>query len=214
MRKQKSKEYLTVIYMLEMKGPVRRAYIAKEMMLSRPAVSAAVRELVAEGLLTEDQEHLIRLTEQGQRMAKESICETVNRGRDLQTIAAQLQEENQFDNLRQKQQTERILWHLKQDRSEAIPEAILILSGRYYCVRVVDVGQFLNCGSAAVQKKLTRMNHYDLVRQGEEGVLKLTETGTELARMLYEQHEQERNAMLQTGMDLFEAEREVLLKSL
>ena len=44
--------------------------------------------------------------------------------------------------------------------------------------------------------------------------MKLTETGTELARMLYEQHEPDRNAMLQTGMDLFEAEREVLLKSL
>ena len=43
MREQKAKEYLSTIYMLASYGAVRASYIAREMMVSRPSVSVALK---------------------------------------------------------------------------------------------------------------------------------------------------------------------------
>ena len=63
MREQKTKEYLTAVYLLSASGPVRGAYVARELKLSRPTVSVSLQMLAEAGYLSMDDEHLIHLTE-------------------------------------------------------------------------------------------------------------------------------------------------------
>ena len=79
MREQKTKEYLTAIYLLSASGPVRGAYVARELKLSRPTVSVSLQMLAEAGYLSMDDEHLIHLTEAGEKLAREAMHETVRR---------------------------------------------------------------------------------------------------------------------------------------
>lgn len=79
MREQKTKEYLTAVYLLSASGPVRGAYVARELKLSRPTVSVSLQMLAEAGYLTMDDAHLIHLTEAGEKLAREAMHETVRR---------------------------------------------------------------------------------------------------------------------------------------
>lgn len=203
MREQKAKEYLSTIYMLASYGAVRASYIAREMMVSRPSVSVALKALESDGYLTVDRDHLIHLTESGMRKAEISIRETVDRGNNYRNIARQIQGEEPMpsEHMEIKREEQRLRLLLK-DQSASVLEAILILSKRYYSVRIIDISQFLGRSSASVRTAIERLEEYGLVSRGEETTVKLSRDGRELADYLYRQHEMARNEMIQNGLDV------------
>ena len=140
MREQKTKEYLTAIYLLSAFGPVRGAYVARELKLSRPTVSVSLQMLAEAGYLTMDNEHLIHLTEAGEKLAREAMHETVRRGKSYHELVGQPDEDEAKESCGQRRRLSRnqALHWLEKERADEIPEAILILSRRYYCVRVID----------------------------------------------------------------------------
>jgi Mn-dependent transcriptional regulator len=210
-REQTVKEYLCTIYMLASFGAVRASYIAREMLVSRPSVSVALKALEKDGYLSVDCDHLIRLTEAGKKKAEESICEKIDRGNNFSLIAEQIQGGTALSladiELRREDQLLRLL---AKDQSAGILEAILILSGRYYCVRIIDISQFLGRSSASVRAALTRLEKYGLASRGEETTVTLTEEGKTLAGRLYKEHEETQNEMMKNGLDSFEAEQKSL----
>ena len=158
MREQKTKEYLTAIYLLSASGPVRGAYVARELKLSRPTVSVSLQMLAEAGYLSMDDEHLIHLTEAGEKLAREAMHETVRRGKSYHELVGQADEDDAGGSTGQRRSLTRDQaqrW-LEKERADEIPEAILILSRRYYCVRVIDIAQFLGRSSAAVRNKRRR----------------------------------------------------------
>lgn len=203
MREQKAKEYLSTIYMLASYGAVRASYIAREMMVSRPSVSVALKALESDGYLTVDRDHLIHLTESGMRKAEISIRETVDRGNNYRSIARQIQGEEPMpsEHMEIKREEQQLRLLLK-DQSASVLEAILILSKRYYSVRIIDISQFLGRSSASVRTAIERLEEYGLVSRGEETTVKLSRDGRELADYLYRQHEMARNEMIQNGLDV------------
>ncbi len=208
MREQKVKEYLSTIYMLSSYGCVRGSYIASEMMLSRPSVSVALKALAQEGYLTVDHDHLIHLTAKGEQKAKESICETVDRGNELSMIAKQIQgERDVLPEKAEERKKEQLFRLLAKDQAQDILEAILILSKRFYSVRIIDISQFLERNSASVRSVVARLEKYGLVNRGEETTVNLTKEGKTLAEQLYKQHEDVRSELMQACTELFEAER-------
>ncbi len=213
MREQKVKEYLSGIYLLSSYGPVRAAYVAREMNLSRPAVSVALKDLSAAGYLTIDNAHLIHLTEIGKSLAKEAMAETVRRGRSYHELVGHpSEEENDASSVSfRRPSLQHALNWLEKLSASAIPEAILILSRRYYCVRVIDIAQFLGRNSGTIRSKLRQLEHNGFVSIGEESVVTLTEFGKEIAETQYDRHASDRDRLIQQGQSPDEAERSVFL---
>ena len=201
MREQRAKEYLLTIYTLQLDGPVRAAYVAREMNLSKASVSNAMKALAADGYLSVDEDRAIRLTEAGERLAHVSIHETVSRGRNVherfQTVLT-LREAGRRGELRR----------LERDRSACVLEALRILSARYYCVRAVDVSQFLHRSGASIRGKLRQLELRGYVMAGEESVYTLTPEGAELAELLYADHAPLRERLVAGGMSAGQAEQE------
>ena len=213
MREQKTKEYLTAIYLLSAFGPVRGAYVARELKLSRPTVSVSLQMLAEAGYLTMDNEHLIQLTEAGEKLAREAMHETVRRGKSYHELVGQPDEDEAEERCGQRRRLSRNQaqrW-LEKERADEIPEAILILSRRYYCVRVIDIAQFLGKNSASVRAKLRQLENNNLVTIGVESVVRLTEFGREIAKALYDRHKTEREDLIRAGQSPDEAERSVLI---
>ena len=211
MREQTAKEYLSTIYMLASYGDVRGSYIAKEMRVSRPSVSSALKALENDGYLTVDRDHLIHLTKQGEQKAEELIRETIDRGNSLRIISKQIQAETDISTAGiEKKREDQLLCLLAKDQSSCILEAIMILFRRYYSVRIIDIAQFLGRSGASVRAAIARLEKYGLVRRGEETTVKLSESGKPLAEQMYRQHEELRNKMAENGLDPFEAERTAL----
>ena len=107
---------------------------------------------------------------------------------------------------------EHLLRLLLKGQSASVLEAILILSKRYYSVRIIDISQFLGRSSASVRTAFERLEEYGLVSRGEKTTVKLSKDGRELAELLYRQHETLRNEMIQNGLDVFEAEQRSIRK--
>lgn len=213
MREQKTKEYLTAIYLLSAFGPVRGAYVARELKLSRPTVSVSLQMLAEAGYLTMDNEHLIHLTEAGEKLAREAMHETVRRGKSYHELVGQPDEDEAEESCGQRRRLSRnqALHWLEKERADEIPEAILILSRRYYCVRVIDISQFLGKNSASVRAKLRQLENNNLVTIGVESIVRLTEFGREIAEELYDRHKTEREDLIRAGQSPDEAERSVLI---
>lgn len=210
MRERKAKEYLSAIYLLGAYGRVRGAYVARELKLSRPTVSVALRALEESGYLTIDEERFVHLTEAGERLAREAMHETVRRGRDYHELVGEKTDDG--EPVRRDVTPEQAILRLKQEHATAVLEAVLILSDRYYCVRVIDAAQFLNRPSAGVRAKLRRMEHSGYVVLAEEGVVRLTESGKTLAEILYARHAPERERLCEEGPSPEEAEQRAVLQ--
>lgn len=211
MREQKTKEYLTAVYLLSASGPVRGAYVARELKLSRPTVSVSLQMLAEAGYLTMDDAHLIHLTEAGEKLAREAMHETVRRGKSYHRLVGQPEEMDGNSGQRGSLTRDQAQSWLEKERADEIPEAILILSRRYYCVRVIDIAQFLGRSSAAVRNKLRQLEHNDLAAIGEESVVRLTEFGRTVAEEQYERHAPERERLIRAGQSPDEAERNALI---
>ena len=212
MREQKAKDYLSTIHILSAYGPVRGAYVAREMKLSRPTVSVALRKLEEEGYITVDQDHLIRLTGAGKQLARESLQEKTRDedagGRNGRGSADGGEPE------RSGPTPEQAICRLEKEHAAAIPEAVLILSKRYYAVRTVDVARFLGQSSATVRAKLRRMEDSGYVLLGEEGTVRLTEFGSRIAEQLYARRAPRRDQLMKNGIPIMEAERDDLSEGL
>ena len=211
MREQKTKEYLTAVYLLSASGPVRGAYVARELKLSRPTVSVSLQMLAEAGYLTMDDDHLIHLTEAGEKLAREAMHETVRRGKSYHRLVGQPEETDGNSGQRRSLTRDQAQRWLEKERADEIPEAILILSRRYYCVRVIDIAQFLGRSSAAVRNKLRQLEHNDLAAIGEESVVRLTDFGRTVAEEQYERHAPERERLIRAGQSPDEAERNALI---
>ena len=72
-RNQKVEDYMRTIYRLQENGLVRGAYVARELGVSKPTVSVALREMEAEGYLAIQSDRTIALTEKGERIGKSVI---------------------------------------------------------------------------------------------------------------------------------------------
>lgn len=206
MREQRAKEYLQTIYTLQTTGTVRAAYLAREMSLSKASVSNALKSLTADGYLTVDKNYAILLTPAGERLAHASIRETVNRGKDYNERFQEMLMQN--ESAAEAEEKRRTIEILKRDRYSAILEALLILSKRYYCVRTIDISQFLHLSGASVRGKLRHLEHGGYVQAGEESVVSLTEKGRTFAETLYAEHEPHREKLTYGGMSLEQAEQE------
>ncbi|MBR1482174.1 MAG: metal-dependent transcriptional regulator [Ruminococcus sp.] len=69
-RNQRVEDYMRVIYRLREQGMVRGAYIARELGVTKPTVSVALREMEAAGYLTIKPDRAIELTEKGEQIAR------------------------------------------------------------------------------------------------------------------------------------------------
>ena len=67
---QKAEDYMRVIYRLRENGLVRGAYIARELGVTKPTVSVALREMEAAGYLVIQPDRTVELTEKGEEIGK------------------------------------------------------------------------------------------------------------------------------------------------
>ena len=72
-RNQKVEDYMRVICRLRENGLVRGAYIARELGVTKPTVSVALREMEAAGYLTIRHDRTVELTEKGEKIGKSVI---------------------------------------------------------------------------------------------------------------------------------------------
>ena len=69
--KESAENYLEAIYMIKKnKGSVRSIDVAKELGFSKPSVSVAVKNFVAEGLVELKEDGTLALTKKGEKIAK------------------------------------------------------------------------------------------------------------------------------------------------
>lgn len=64
---QKVEDYMRIIYRLRENGLVRGAYIARELGVSKPTVSVALKEMEAAGYLDIQPDRTVELTEKGEK---------------------------------------------------------------------------------------------------------------------------------------------------
>ena len=69
-RNQKVEEYMKVICRLRENGSVRGAYIARELGVTKPTVSVALREMEAAGYLHIQPDRTVELTEKGEKIGE------------------------------------------------------------------------------------------------------------------------------------------------
>ena len=69
-RNQRVEDYMRLIYQLREKDVVRGAYIARELGVTKPTVSVALREMETAGYLTIQPDRTVELTEKGEETAR------------------------------------------------------------------------------------------------------------------------------------------------
>lgn len=67
---QKIEDYMRIIYRLRENGLVRGAYIARELGVTKPTVSVALREMEAAGYLYIQPDRTVELTEKGEKIGE------------------------------------------------------------------------------------------------------------------------------------------------
>lgn len=67
---QKVEDYMRVICRLRENGAVRGAYIARELGVTKPTVSVALREMEAAGFLLIQPDRTVELTERGEKIGR------------------------------------------------------------------------------------------------------------------------------------------------
>lgn len=94
-QKKTVEDYLKIIYILSGKKEVHGSDIARELGVSRPTVSVALKALAEEGYVFVDDTHKVHLTKKGRRVAEDTyerhrtFCRLLTRlGVDEKTAAA------------------------------------------------------------------------------------------------------------------------------
>ncbi len=68
-------------------------------------------------------------------------------------------------------------------------ETILVLSGRLEHVRAIDVAEKMGYSKPSVSRGLSILRNARYINTDVNGYLTLTETGSEIARKIYERHQ-------------------------
>lgn len=72
-RDKKIENYMKTIYQLKSSGPVRGAYIARELKVTKPTVSSALSELRDKGFIDVMEDKTVELTEKGLKIAQRIV---------------------------------------------------------------------------------------------------------------------------------------------
>lgn len=72
-QKRTVEDYLKTILQLSSRGEAHNSDIAAALGVSRPTVTVSLRQMAQEGYLTIQQDHTVRLTERGEKLAREVL---------------------------------------------------------------------------------------------------------------------------------------------
>ena len=88
-----------------------------------------------------------------------------------------------------------------QESGEMYLEAIYVLSQRSNSVRAIDVGEYLGYSKPSVSRALGVLKEEGFVSKDSNGFLKLTESGENRARSIYERHTLLTKLFINIGVD-------------
>ena len=87
------------------------------------------------------------------------------------------------------------------ESAENYLETIYILSKKLPVVRSVDIAEELGFKKSSVSVAMKNLRERNHIRVTKEGFIYLTESGLEIAEMIYERHEWLRNWLISLGVD-------------
>lgn len=87
------------------------------------------------------------------------------------------------------------------ESAENYLETILVLSKSHPVVRSVDVATELGFKKSSVSVAMKNLREAGHITVTKEGFIYLTETGSEIAEMIYERHEQLSSWLISLGVD-------------
>lgn len=87
------------------------------------------------------------------------------------------------------------------ESSENYLETILVLSKEKPVVRSVDIAEALNFKKSSVSVAMKKLRENNYITVTKEGFIYLTQSGQEIAEMIYERHELISNWLIQLGVD-------------
>lgn len=87
------------------------------------------------------------------------------------------------------------------ESGEMYLETIYILSQNSSSVRSIDVGAYMGYSKPSVSRAIGLLKKDGLVITDEQGFLKLTETGSKMAQVIYERHQLLSRLFMNIGVD-------------
>lgn len=92
------------------------------------------------------------------------------------------------------------MFHINES-AENYLETILILSKSHPVVRSVDIAEELGFKKSSVSVAMKNLREKEHITVTKEGFIYLTETGLEIAEMIFERHEMLTNWLINLGVD-------------
>ncbi len=87
------------------------------------------------------------------------------------------------------------------ESGEMYLETVYVLSQKSSTVRGVDVGAYMGFSKPSVSRAIGLLKKDGLVRTDEDGYIKLTESGEEKAKIIYERHMLLSQLLMDIGVD-------------
>lgn len=87
------------------------------------------------------------------------------------------------------------------ESAENYLETILVLSEKKPVVRSVDIAEELNFKKSSVSVAMKNLREKEQITVTKEGYIYLTESGKEIAEMIYERHQLLRDWLIRLGVD-------------
>lgn len=88
-----------------------------------------------------------------------------------------------------------------QESGEMYLESILVLSKRNPNVRAIDISEYMGFSKPSVSRALSVLKSEGFVTVNDQGYLKLTEDGKNIAEKIYERHTVLTNYLILIGVD-------------
>lgn len=88
-----------------------------------------------------------------------------------------------------------------QESGEMYLESILVLSKRNPNVRAIDISEYMGFSKPSVSRALSVLKSEGFVTVSDQGYLKLTEDGKNIAEKIYERHTVLTNYLILIGVD-------------
>jgi len=88
-----------------------------------------------------------------------------------------------------------------QESGEMYLETILLLSRESNFVRSVDIGEYMGFSKPSVSRAVGLLKNGGYITVGEDGAIKLTEVGREVAEKIYERHTILTRWLIDIGVD-------------
>ena len=95
-----------------------------------------------------------------------------------------------------------------QESAENYLEAILILKQNKGSVRSIDIAHYLNFSKPSVSIAMKNLRESEHIRVTKEGYIYLTDSGREIAEMIYERHQILSSWLIQLGVNKQTAEED------